>query len=115
MCNFISWIEYKGINYFIEDSDLETKQGKKLLAEGYKDDIEGHGAIQHYYPELLGKGKHHECEDFTTPNKFPKEIAKALVSGRLSRIGLTLDVLNKEGKIEYEKVRQPARQEYVKV
>jgi len=39
MCNFISWIEYDGKNYFIKNSDLETKEGKKLLAKDVIDDL----------------------------------------------------------------------------
>ena len=115
MCNFVSWIEYKGKNYFLENKDLTTKQGKKLLDDGYKDDIEGHGAIEHYYPELKGKGVHKECEDFSTPDNFPKEIVDALKDGRLSNIGIAVDILNTKGKQAYEEIVKSAWDEYDKI
>ena len=31
MCEFISWKEYKGKNYFLTNADLDTKEGRKLL------------------------------------------------------------------------------------
>ena len=115
MCNFVSWIEYKGKNYFLENKDLVTKQGKKLLEDEYKNDIEGHGAIEHYYPELKGKGVHKECEDFSTPNNFPTEIVSALKEGRLSNIGIEVDILNTKGKQAYWKIENPAKAKYWKI
>ena len=115
MCDFISWIEYKEDSYFITNSDLNTKKGKKLLESNYVADLKGHGAIRHYYPELKGKGKDKECTDFSTPNNFPKEIAQALVDGNLNRIGTTIDILNNKGKAEYKKIIQPAMAEYKKI
>ena len=115
MCQFISWKEYKGKAYFLTNADLNTKQGKELLKDEYKDDICGHGAIEHYYPELKGKGVNKECSDFSTPDNFPKEIVKAIKEGRLSRIGICLEVLNVQGIAEYQKIKQPAYAEYEKI
>ncbi len=115
MCDFISWIEYKEDSYFITNSDLNTKQGKKLLDSNYIADLKGHGAIRHYYPELENKGREKECINFRTPDNFPKEIAKALVNGNLSRIGTTIDILNDKGKAEYNKITKPALAEYEKI
>jgi len=109
MCNFISWIEYKGENFFIDNLKLQTKEGKKLLLPEFQADIKGHGAIRHYYPELNGKGKDRECTDFSTPDNFPKDIAQAFKKGQLSKIGICLDVLNDKGRAEYQKIRQSAR------
>ena len=115
MCNFVSWKEYKGKVYFLQNVDLDTKDGKKLLKDEYRNDIEGHGAIEHYYPELSGKGENKECEDFSTPDNFPKEIVEAIKQGKLSRIGICLDVLNKQGKDKYKRITQPARDEYERI
>ena len=115
MCNFVSWKEYKGNVYFLTNADLETKEGKKLLQKEYRDDLQGHGAIEHYYPELAGKGINKECEDFSSPDNFPKEIAKALIEGKMSNIGITLDILNNRGRKEYLKIIQSAWNEYQKI
>ena len=115
MCEFISWKFYKGNNYFLTNADLETKEGKKLLKPEVKDDLCGHGAIENYYPELIGKGDNFECSDFSILKNFPKEIVKAIKQGKLSRIGICLDVLNDLGKKEYEKIEQPAYAEYLKI
>jgi hypothetical protein len=98
MCDFISWKEYKGKNYFLQNSDLDTKEGKKLLKPEVKSDICGHGTIESYYPELKDKGVKKECTDFSSPSNFPKEIVIAIKKGKLSCIGICLDVLNDKGK-----------------
>jgi hypothetical protein len=115
MCEFVSWKEYKGKNYFLTNTDLDTKEGKKLLNPEVRDDICGHGAIENFYPELKGKGTNKECTDFSTPNNFPKEIVEAIKQGKMSRIGICLDVLNEEGRAEYLKIEQSAKAEYEKI
>jgi hypothetical protein len=115
MCEFVSWIEYEGKEYFLVNSDLETKEGKKLLAAPVKDDLCGHGAILAYYPELKGKGIHKECEDFSNPANFPASIVKEIKAGNLSRIGICVDVLTPIAKKQYEKVEATALEQYEKV
>jgi hypothetical protein len=115
MCEFVSWIEHEGKNYFIQNKDLETKEGKKLLDSTVKDDLCGHGAILAYYPELKDKGKHKECTDFSSPKNFPKEIARALAQGKLSNIGVVLDVLNDAGRAKYREIEQPAWAKYQEI
>ena len=110
MCEFVSWKEYEGKNYFLTNANLDTKEGKALLKDEYRADIEGHGAIEHYYPELKGKGVKKECSNFSTPANFPKEIVKALKLGKLTRIGITLDILNKTGLKKYNETIVSARQ-----
>jgi len=115
MCQFISWKEYQKEVYFLTNADLDTKAGKELLEPEYVSDLCGHGAIEHYYPELKGKGENKECTDFSTPKNFPKAIVTALKAGKLSRIGICLDILNKQGIKEYEKIRQSALAKYQKI
>src|ERR1035437_3261561 len=115
MCNFVSWIEYEGKEYFLVNEDLDTKAGKKLLLSNVVSDLAGHGAILSYYPELNGKGEKKECEDFSTPDNFPKSIAKAIKKGKLSRIGICFDVLNEKGKKQYHKIKDQALAEYNKI
>ena len=126
MCEFASWKVYKDKVYFLQDSDLNTKEGRKLLHPEVIADLPGHGAIESYYPELKGKGENKECTDFSTPDNFPKEIAKAIKGGKITRFGIGKALLNNEGlakykKIEqaalakYEKIRQSARAEYEKI
>ena len=115
MCQFVSWKKHNNKVYFLTNSDLETKEGKKLLKDEVKDDLCGHGAIESFYPELKGKGENLECTDFSTPKNFPKEIVSALKEGKLSRIGIALDILNEAGRAEYDKIVKPARAEYDKI
>jgi len=115
MCQFISWKEYKGKSYFLTDSDLNTKEGRELLKPEYKADIKGHGAIEHYYPELKGKGHDKECTDFSTPANFPKEIVKAIKEGRFVNFGICEQILNEKGKAEYLRIKQPAYAKYEKI
>lgn len=122
MCDFVSWIEYEGKNYWLKDKDLETKEGKKLLKEVSNGDICGHGAIRTYYAggqqkvgQKLQWGKERQCTDFSNPNNFPAEIVKCIKSGGMSRIGISLQLLNDVGKAEYKKVEGQALAEYKKV
>ena len=119
MCEFASWIKHKEEVYFLKDSDLETKEGRELvkyLGDKFQEDIPGHGAILHYYPELVGKAiSKEECTDFSTPDNFPKEIAEAIKKGQMSRIGICEKILNEKGMAEYEKIKQPAYAEYEKI
>jgi len=116
MCEFVSWIEFEGKEYFLVNADLETKEGKKLLLPPVKVDLCGHGAILSYYPELKGKGVKKECTDFSRQENFPKSIAKALKKGQLCRISdYAKWILNKEGLNRYHKITDPAWAEYNKI
>jgi antirestriction protein len=115
MCEFASWVEYDNKPYFLTNDDLDTKEGKKLLLPEVIADLCGHGAIRSYYPELKDKGIDKETICFSTPKNFPKEIVKAIKEGKLSRIGICLEVLNTQGKKEYKKTMQPAFAEYEKI
>ena len=115
MCQFISWKNYEGRNYFLISTDLDTKEGKKLLKSEVIDDLCGHGAIEAYYPELKGKGENKECTDFSSPANFPLDIVKAIKEGKFQGIGICLDILTLEAQAEYEKIKQPAYAEYIKI
>jgi hypothetical protein len=125
MCEFISWIEYEKKNYFLTDKDLESKEGKsliKFLGNDFQEDIKGHGAIRTYYNggnQELGKklqwGKEKENTDLSSPDNFPSEIVTAIKEGLMSRIGMSLDLLNDEGKRKYNKIKDPAWAEYNKI
>ena len=82
MCEFASWIEKDGDKYFLKDSDLQTKEGRRLVKKlkdsgKYYEDICGHGAIKEYYPELKN-GIEKECTDFSKLSNFPGEIVEAI-------------------------------------
>ena len=125
MCEFISWIEYENKNYFLTDKDLESKEGKsliKFLGNSFREDIKGHGAIRTYFNggnQELGKklqwGKEKENTDLSSPNNFPPEIVLAIKEGRMSRIGMSLDLLNDKGKEKYNKIKDQALDEYKKI
>jgi len=112
MCHFISWIDLNKKIYFLDDLKLNTKDGRKLLGVEYRDDILGHGAIRHYYPELKSKGKDYECDDFSSPDNFPIEIVEAVKKGLFRGFSVAPSILTKPARAEYEKIEKPARAEY---
>ena len=114
MCDFISWKEYKGNVYFLQNSDLTSKifNAYKKYNKKWRDDIYGHGAIEYFYPELKGKGVNKECEDFSKLSNFPEEIVDAVKQYKLTRIGYSIELLNNNGKNEYNKIRESAYAEY---
>lgn len=104
MCHFISWINFNDQIYFLKNSDFYQPEGKRLLGYDYLNDIEGHGAILHYYPELKNKKYiQDENENFSNPKAFPKEIVEAIKNGEVSITGLPIDVLTRAAKKELSK------------
>jgi hypothetical protein len=92
----MSWIEYQGKIYFLDDNKLNTKEGRELLqylGDRKYEDIPGHGAILHYYPELKHKGKDKECTDFSTPDNFPSKIVEAIKKGLFVNFGACPQIL----------------------
>ena len=117
MCDFISWIEFEGKNYWLTNECLLTKDGKalrKFLGPKFTEDIKGHGACAEYW-NLKQNGTHKECTDFSSPDNFPAEIVRDIKAGNLSYIGYDLGLLNDKGQAEYQKVKGPAWAEYLKV
>ncbi len=87
MCHFVSWINYDGKNYFLQNSDLLTKEGKalkKYLGTRFHDDIQGHGAIRRYFDLPRGRGR---SKEHLSLKVLPKEIVKAIKNGSMSLIG----------------------------
>ena len=117
MCEFISWIELDGKNYFLTKKELATKDGrmlKKYLGSQYAVDVVGHGAINRYY-HLDGRGIHRECIDFSSPDNFPPEIVKAIKKGLFKGMGVCPQILTQPAMAEYEKIQQQAMAEYRKI
>ena len=119
MCEFISWIEYKDNIYFMDDTKLNTKEGRELikyLGNQYADDIKGHGAIRHYYPEIKDKGVNKECADFSSPNNFPPEIVEAIKRGIFAKVGKPGSyILTGPALAEYERIKGQAWAEYKRI
>ena len=118
MCEFASWYEHESKAYFLTNEDLQGKVFKeyKKENENWKEDICGHGAILYFYPELKDKTKvQKEDIRFNTPKDYPKEMVAAIRTGKMTLVGIGLNLLNKEGKSEYNKIEQPALAEYKKI
>ena len=115
MCHFISWIELNKEIYFLDDLKLNTKEGRKLLNAEYKDDILGHGAIRHYYPELGDRGKDYECEYFSSPDNFPGEIVEAIKKGLFRGFSVATGILTESAWAEYDKIERAAWAEYEEI
>ena len=111
MCEFISWIEHDGKNWFLTKNESNSDKGQELIEYcGGTDDLVGHGAIKQYYG--FKGGFNQECTDFSTPKNFPEEIAQALKDGLFEGVGLPLEILAAPARIEYEKSEQLAWTEY---
>ena len=118
MCEFISWIEYKGEVLFLTKNELNTNHGQALrrhLGTQYENDVKGHGAIEWYYNLKPNSGTHKECTDFSSPDNFPRPIVSALKKGVFCGIGISEQLLTKPAWAEYEKIEQPALAEYGKI
>ena len=115
MCHFISWIDLNGEIFFLDDIKLNTKEGRELLKDEFKDDILGHGAIRHYYPELGSRGKDCECVDFSSPKNFPAEIVKAVKRGLFQVFNVCPDILTSPALAEFIKISDTALAEYNKI
>ena len=115
MCEFISWIEKDGKNYFLTSADLASKRGIELREHcGNDDDLVGHGALRWYYGGFEG-GTKKECTDFSTPLNFPAEIVEAIKAGKFRGMGCPEGLLNSPAQAEFDKIRYAARAEYNKI
>jgi len=117
MCKPMSWIEYDGNVYFLTAKDLRTKEGrdlKKYLGSAYKEDVVGHGAIDHFYG-LKGRGVHHEVNDFTDPARFPQQIVTAIKAGAFKGMFICPQILTAPAWADYEKIKDAARADYEKI
>ena len=140
MCEFISWIEYKGQVLFLDKEKLASRRGKELKEyDKNADNWKGHGAICWYYGINRKDCIQKEVTDLSDPSAFPLEIVEALKHNLFSCFmpdnpkGLLSpksweeydkveklaweehDKVEKLAWEEYEKVRKPAREEYDKV
>jgi len=114
MCEFISWIEHDGKNWFLTKNEINSDKGKELIEFcGRTEDLVGHGAIRKYYG--FKGGFNRECTDFSTPENFPKEIVQALKDGLFEGLGLPLKILTTSAKAEYDKIILSAWAEYDKI
>ena len=115
MCEFISWIEKDGKNYFLTSADLASKRGQQLRRHCKNDDdLVGHGAIRWFYGEFKD-GIDKECTDFTDPLNFPEDITCAIKNGSFRGLGLPVELLSQPALADYEKIRQPALADYEKI
>jgi hypothetical protein len=103
ICEFVSWIEKKvgkkkEVLFLTSDDIFNSKRGKQLQkAMGSTDGISlnGHGSTRWFYGKLnengeeipLEAGRDMECTNFSSPDNFPKEIVKAIKSGRMTKMG----------------------------
>lgn len=116
MCEFVSWIEHKGVILFLEDKDLQGKAGKELrdFCQN-KDDLSGHGAIRYVYSLDCAVGEASECTDFSSPAYFPDEIVAAIKELRMTMFGTPEGLLSAPALEQYKKVKNTAWEQYEKV
>ena len=114
MCEFISWVEHDGKNWFLTKNEINSDKGVELLEYcGCREDLVGHGAIRHYYNFSGGFDK--ELTDFSDPSRFPDEIVQALKDGLFEGVGMPMGILTPKARAKYDKIRQPAQTEYDKI
>ena len=114
MCEFISWIETDGQIVFLTNADLKGKRFAEYKKYNplWKQDVMGHGAIRWFYNIPCDIGKNRECIDFSTPDNFPAEIVKELLSGNMTRLTANGEhpegLLTPEAWAEYKKAKNQA-------
>ena len=64
MCQFMSWIKYKGQTLFLTDKDVFSSHGRKTLKNTKPEDWIGHGAIRAYYGLRVDEGTEYESRYF---------------------------------------------------
>lgn len=123
MSTFVSYYKEQdacGKEYYLylTDNDVfNTKRGEELQKYGCSSDFSGHGAISFYY-DLTKSYIHHEISDFSTPDNFPSEIAKAIKEGKMKRISESapyrclLELLNSKGKDRLKQLRSKETKKY---
>lgn len=84
MCKAISWIEKNGEILFLDDDDILSKRGKKLIDYNGNIDIQGHGAVRWFWDVKEGVNK--ECSDFSNPDNFPEKIVNKIIAGKMTLI-----------------------------
>jgi len=118
MCEFLSWIEMpNGELKYISNFELNTRDGAKLrkkLGDQFYDEIVGHGAIREYFGLESRRGKNCECNDFSTPDNFPLEIAKKIKNGEFSQLGIARQVFKTITLEKYREIETRIRNEYEK-
>ncbi|MFH1209483.1 MAG: hypothetical protein V1663_01715, partial [archaeon] len=109
MCNLISWIEVNNTIMFLTDDIVKKGLNEfKKYNNSWITDIKGHGAIRWFYNNDFKGGISKECEDFTSPSNFPKEIVEAIKDCKFKLIGFNIDLLNDKAKKEHKEVSQQA-------
>ncbi len=116
MSNCCSWIERevegKRKVYFLTGKQVfHTKKGKELQEELHGDFI-GHSAIRFYYdlPDTSQRGRLYEkeCDDFSTPDKFPTIIVRAIKRGDMRGMATPNGLLTAQAyKVWQEATAQP--------
>ncbi|MFH1209482.1 MAG: hypothetical protein V1663_01710 [archaeon] len=107
MCNFISWTEVNNTNMFLTDDIVKNRLNEfKKFNSNYITDIKGHGAIKWFYDNDFKGGISKECEDFTHPSNFPKEIVEAIKDCKFKLIGHNTGLLNDKAKKEHKEIIQ---------
>jgi F0F1-type ATP synthase membrane subunit b/b' len=116
MCHFVSWIEYKGKVYYLNDDRLNDRRGKELRDyETDPDEWRGHGSILWYYGLKRAETVQQECSDFSDPANFPPEIVEDIKEGKFRSFGICPEILAGLAREEYQKIVDRAREEYEKI
>ena len=73
MCEFLSCVVVKDKYYYLEDKDVFSSYGRKVLAGCNDNDVLGHGAIRKYYNIKNGVGRDVEYKNFWELDKLPND------------------------------------------
>jgi len=112
MCEFFSWIEHEGKNYYINNDCLKDGRLEKHLGKYFKNEVIGHGVIDFYF-NLKGVGIHKEINNFDSLYMLPKEMVQDLKNMNFTQVvGFIPDVLTDEAKKEYNEIVSKAWEEY---
>lgn len=117
MCQFPSWVvkfndEVDEVNniYYLNNDKVKSERGKQLLnyCGGYRsEDVCGHGSIYYFFKlNRCTRSLYQQESEDALVCEIPDVIIKDIVSGKMTKVGHNLEMLNKTGrKIFFNKIK----------
>jgi hypothetical protein len=111
MCEFLSLVRVGKKDYFLTKQQMDSPQGQALkLRFPGEGELIGHSAIRAYY-EIDG-GKDIEITDFSTPDKFPLAVVRAIKGGNFRGAAQPEGLLTPAAEKQFWAVVDPAEKQF---
>lgn len=111
MSEFMSTVKTQDKNgkdkyYFLTHDLIHNTPRGEMIQRKYPGagEVIGHSAIREYFEIRAGQGENWECTDFSSPDKFPTAIAKAIRRGEFRGFGTPAGLLSDTTWKQYDAV-----------